>query len=121
MSGVYTSNTPSLWVFLYLWKISSTSSSTFLPYASQDYSTILIPPNGIIALFKGLSVCRPTISSKSLSIYPASCADTVEIVFVSISNTPPSLSCSFLYNSKTSFHNLSVFSVVFSKKFESPS
>ena len=48
-------------------------------------------------------------------------ADTVEIVFVSISNTPPSLSCSFLYNSNTSFHSLSVFSVVFSKKFESPS
>lgn len=33
-------------------KISSTSSSTFLPYASQDFSTILIPPNGIIALLE---------------------------------------------------------------------
>ncbi len=56
----------------------------------------------------------------SLSIYPASCAEIVDIVFVSISNTPP-FSFSFLYNSKTSFHNFFVFSVGPAKKFASPS
>ena len=39
--------------------------------ASKEFSTILNPPFGNIALFKGASVCSPTIVSKFLSIYPA--------------------------------------------------
>ena len=58
--------------------------------------TILIPPYGLTILFNGSSVWSPTIVSKSLFIYPASCADTVDIVFVSISNTPPFAAFSFL-------------------------
>ena len=81
----------------------------------------MIPPYGIIALFNGASVCNPTISSKSLSIYPASCADTVDIVFVSISNTEPFEFLSFSYNFNTSSHNFFVFSVVPVKNVAFPS
>jgi len=54
-------------------------------------------------------------------MYPASCAATVDTVFVSMSNTPPFDSFSFLYSSNTSSHSFFVFSVVPVKKLESPS
>ena len=54
-------------------------------------------------------------------MYPASCAATVDTVFVSMSNTPPLDSFSFLYSSNTSSHSFFVFSVVPVKKLESPS
>jgi hypothetical protein len=37
-------------------------------YALQEPSTILIPPNGMIARFSGASVCRPTIFSRPFSM-----------------------------------------------------
>src|SRR4051794_7858467 len=46
------------------------------------------PPNGKIALLNGASVCRPTITSLSLSIHPGSWASKVEGFLASTSSTP---------------------------------
>jgi hypothetical protein len=63
ISGVYASNTPSLWVLRYRLKIWPTQESAVKPYASRPFSTIRRPPAGMIARRSGASVCRPTMSS----------------------------------------------------------
>lgn len=46
------------------------------------------PPLGMIARFRGASVCIPTISSRSRSMYPGACEVIVEGVAVSTSRIP---------------------------------
>jgi hypothetical protein len=63
-----------------------------MPAALRPASTIRKPPNGKIARLNGSSVCNPTITSLSRSIYPALCASIVDGVFASTASTPLFLS-----------------------------
>ena len=87
------SKTPSLWVLQY-------SVNTFLivgfgskPYAFRLASTTFHPPFGMIARLSGASVWRPTISSRSLSMYPGACAKMLDGSVYETSRTPFSRSC----------------------------
>ena len=59
------SKTASLWVLRYLVKIFFTSGLYSLPASWMAVSTMRQPPFGIIARFRGASVCRPTITLSS--------------------------------------------------------
>ena len=77
-----------------------------------------MPPNGLIILFKGLSVCNPTITSSFLLKYPGSKLFIPATCFKSTSKIPFFNSCAL--NLLNLFNKLRVLSVICSKNDSSP-
>ncbi len=89
------------------------------PCSASAFFTILKPPCGFIARFNNSSVCKPTIISKSLLIYPGANAVIDDTVSVS-TERKPFCSRSSLSALQHIFHNCVVRSVGPTKKEELP-
>ena len=91
-----------------------------MPFSRQAFSTTLMPPKGLMARRSNSSVCKPTITSFSLSIYPGANEVMVETVEGSSERTPL-LARSSAKASKHLFHTAFVRSVGPVRKEASPS
>ena len=67
-----------------------------ISFSRHAFATTLMPPKGLMDRFNSSSVCKPTISSLSLSIYPALWEVMVDTVVLSSERTPLSVSYTHL-------------------------